>query len=103
MKASFELTRKSSVTFSIQDDQFALNGIDVSKDDLTLILELLGFELHPTNNGREFFMEALESFRQLSQDDFEIFDDFMFWNQETKDEYRRIVPLTALKLSLPLN
>lgn len=105
MKGTFKFSiAEKSFNLAIgHDDKFNLNGVDVSKDDLTLILELLGFELHETSSDHEFFMETLKTVSQFTSDDFQIFDDFMGWDAETKNKYRSNIPLVRFKLSVPLN
>lgn len=106
MKASFTLTNQSSVkkpvTFSILNDQFNLNGLELSKKDVALILELQGHDVDHSQDSSKFYFNALTSFSRLSPEDFyEVFDNFVCWDTATKDRYRELVPIVQLRLSPP--
>lgn len=94
------MTTQAEVNLTLKGNGFVLNGLELSKEDLGLLLELLGFDVMYAQSLPVFFMNSLKSLSQLERNEFfEVFNDFVCFDQETRGEYRSVIAMIRVMMT----
>jgi len=79
---------------------FELNGLLLSKNDLGLFLQMLGFDVDYNIDDAQFRDKAMSSLREVDELEFVLaLNDFTSSDQETRKQYQGIVNMSKIALS----
>lgn len=88
-------------TFTTTNSGYSLNELQMTKEDLGLFFELLGFQVDYSCNVFSFGRNCMLGLESVSEFEFvRLFEDFKNWSQSKKRKFRAGVSQYNLRMSL---
>lgn len=73
---------KNNAFLTQQNGKFILNGETVSREEVSVLFDLLGFEVDNTQSNESFCENAVISLQTVPQNELDrVYDDFLVWKR----------------------
>ena len=93
---------KNKIVLTHQNSSFNLKGVQLSREELSLFFDLLGFEVDHRDDDGTFFANAQIGLQEVTRQEFDrVYDDFIIWKRvsdvqrETQARHERAYVVTV--------